>query len=554
MFDREYPGFDCVLGNPPWERVKLQEEEFFAARDRNVAEAPNAAERRRRISALQQTAPVLYAAFLAAKRESENESHFLRKSGRFPLTGRGDVNTYSVFAELMVRSASERGRAGILVPTGIATDDTNKHFFGWLVDRGRLAGLLDFENRKKLFPDVDSRMKFSLLTMAGADRPAAPFDVAFFLLDPAELRGPDRRFTLSTADIALFNPNTRTAPIFRTRRDAEITRKLYQSAPVLIREGEPEVNPWGIRFMRMLDMANDSGLFRTRRQLEEAGLCLDTDGRFRGGSEVYLPLYEAKMIHQFDHRFATYESATGAERTRDLTAEEHADPRCVALPRYWVNEREVERSVGHSPQGHPRWFLGFRDIARNTDERTAIFSVVPWAGVGHTLPLLFSQGSAWQGAALLGQLDGLVLDYATRQKVGGTHLSYGILKQLPVLPPSTYTPELLDLIVTRVLELVYNAHDIAPFARDCGYEDPPFIWDEERRAHLRAELDGIYAHLYGLSREDFDYILDTFNVVSDKDIKRYGEYRTKRLVLEAYDRYAGQIEPYKHGEGVLVSA
>lgn len=542
VYVRPDSGFDCILGNPPWERVKLQEQEFFAARDPEVAGAPNAAARGRAITALKEKDPPLYAAFEAAKRGSEAESLSLRKSGRFPLTGRGDVNTYSVFAELMARGVSARGRAGIIVPTGIATDDTNKGFFGWLVDSGRLAALLDFENREGLFPSVDSRMKFSLLTIAGDARPAAPFDVAFFLTQPEQLRDPERHFALSGADIALFNPNTRTCPIFRGRRDAAITRQLYKAAPVLIRENDPLGNPWGIKFLRMLDMSNDSGLFRTWDEMIDRGFALGAGAHFRKGGETFLPLYEAKLIHQFDHRFATYEHSAGEATTRDLTETEHANPACAALPRYWVPVGEVERTVGASRREHPGWFIGFRGIARSTDERSGIFSLIPWAGAGNSLPVLdFEQPSTSYACGFLANVSAFAFDFATRQKAGGANFNFFIVKQLPVLPPSTYTPELLDLIVPRVLELVYTAHDLAPFARDCGYDGPPFIWDEERRAGLRADLDGIYAHLYGLSRDDFAYVLDTFPIVARKDEARWGEYRTKRLCLEAYDRFASEL-------------
>jgi hypothetical protein len=544
VFAGDYPGFDCILGNPPWERVKLQEQEFFASRDPEIAKAPNAAARGRAIAALRETNPVLHAAFEGAKSASENESGFLRKSGRFPLTGRGDVNTYSVFAEQMARGLRTTGRAGIIVPTGIATDDTNKAFFGWLVNSGRLAALYDFENREGIFPGVHRSYKFAALTVAGADRPAAPFEVAFFLVQPDQVRAEGQRFTLSAADIALFNPNTRTCPIFRSARDAAITKRLYEAAPVLIREGDPDGNPWGVKFLRMLDMSNDSGLFRTWDELTGQGFAPSAGGRFGKDGATYLPLYEAKLIHQFDHRFATYERAAKGEATRDLTEAEHADPACPALPRYWVDEREVERAAGAARREHRGWFIGFRDITNATNERTAIFSLVPWAGVGNKVPLLaFGDKSASQVAAFLANVNSLAQDFAARQKIGGMTLNFFIVKQFPVLPPSAYTPALLDLIVPRVLELVYTAHDLAPFARDCGYDGPPFVWDEERRAQLRADLDGIYAHLYGLDRDDFAYILDTFPIVRQKDERRWGEYRTKRLCLDAYDRFGPLVAP-----------
>ena len=150
-------GFDCVLGNPPWERVKLQEKEWFAERSPEIADAPNAAARKRMIRAIADDDPELYRAFLDALRQSEGWSHLMRNSGRYPLCGRGDINSYAVFAEGMRNVVNERGRVGCVLPTGIATDDTTKFFFQDVVGTKALVSLFDFENRRGLFPDVDSR-------------------------------------------------------------------------------------------------------------------------------------------------------------------------------------------------------------------------------------------------------------------------------------------------------------------------------------------------------------------------------------------------------------
>ena len=209
-------GFDIVLGNPPWERIKLQEQEFFAALAPEIAEAPDAAARGQLIEALQ-AAPAglrehqLFTAFESAKRTAEAGSEFARlketDGGRFPLAGRGDVNTYALFAEHFTRLASSRGRAGVVVPTGIATDAMTAPFFGWLIEERRLAQrLIDFENRAELFPTIDSRTKFSLLT-TGQEIPLANF--AFLVHGCPQFADSERRFTLSPEEIALVNPNTK---------------------------------------------------------------------------------------------------------------------------------------------------------------------------------------------------------------------------------------------------------------------------------------------------------------------------------------------------------
>lgn len=354
-------GFDCVLGNPPWERIKLQEEEFFATRHRDVAQARNKAERAQRIQWLSEgmlarhlspdlaheahedeAEKRLYREFVTARRTAEAASVFAHvkgaDGGRYPLTGVGDVNTYALFAETILQIHADSGRAGFIVPTGIATDDSTKAYFGHITQNRRLVSLYDIENREKLFPTVDSRMKFCLLTLGATDQA----EFVCFATQVSQLADPRRRFTLTPEEFRLINPNTLTCPVFRSERDAELTKKLYRAAPVLMRdvviagEGkqakvvEPAQNPWGISFMRMLDMANDSHLFKTEPAPDR------------------LPLYEAKLIHQFDHRWATY---TPDGNSRDVTPTEKADPAFTITPRYWVQAREVWLRVARLPEG-----------------------------------------------------------------------------------------------------------------------------------------------------------------------------------------------------------
>ena len=345
-----------------------------------------------------------------------------------------------------------------------------------------------------------------------------------------------------------MNPNTGTCPIFRSKRDAEINKAIYRRVPVLIREGDSEVNPWGISFLRMLDMANDSGLFRTREELEGDGWVLDGND-FRRGEETYLPLYEAKMVHHFDHRFGTYEGQTDSQANQgklpELDDAQHSDPDHISLPWYWVPRAEVEQRL--CDRWDRGWLLGWRDICRNTDTRTVIPSLVPRVGIGHTFPLALPVVDDWSlGAALYANLTTYALDYIARQKIGGTHVTYGLIKQFPVFSPEVYRhplgwgPEIpaYDWLLPRILELTYTAWDLEPFARDCGYDGPPFRWDAGRRFLLRCELDAAFFHLYGLNRDDSAYILDTFPVVRKRDEAQHGEYRTARVILEVYDRMA----------------
>ena len=345
-------GFDVVIGNPPWERIKLQEQEFFAARSPAIASAPNKAERQKLISNLEKADPEsadgrLWRDFVFAKRTAEAASEFARSSGRYPLAGRGDVNTYALFAELFSRLTKPTGRAGVIVPTGIATDSTTQYFFASLVTSSRLASLYSFFEVRKVFLATDDRSSFCLLTI-GSSKQGAEF--AFSLLNTADLASSERRFRLTPAEIAAINPNTKTAPVFRSRADAELTAKLYSHTSALIEERPQEeggdINPWGITFQAMFHMSGDSGFFRTPAQMEADGWQRgggDWERETPAGVERRVPLYEAKMIHQFDHRWATYGAGASDEEegARDCTILEKQDPDFEPSPRYWVPEDEV---------------------------------------------------------------------------------------------------------------------------------------------------------------------------------------------------------------------
>lgn len=369
-------GFAVMLGNPPWERIKLQEEEFFATRSPLVAAAKNKAERAKRIELLRQGLLLhtlypdveaaeglsppnraemrLHEDFIAARRGAEAASLYAHDSGRYPLTGVGDVNTYALFAESLFQLTAPKGRAGFIVPTGIATDDSTKLYFEAVTQQRRLAALYSFENEEFVFPAVHHAMKFCLVVTGGQDAGLESAEFVHSARQASYLQDQARRFTLTPDEFRLINPNTRTCPVFRSQRDAELTKKLYRAAPVLIREAEwvgegkdarctaPEINPWGITFQRMLDMSNDSHLFADS----------PAQAHTSAPAPRRLPLYEAKMVHQFDHRWATYvdnPDKPGGLDTDDVSPAQKADPHFTVRPRYWVDEREVLARIARVP-------------------------------------------------------------------------------------------------------------------------------------------------------------------------------------------------------------
>ena len=540
-------GFDAVIGNPPWDRIKLQEVEWFATRARGVALAPTAAARRAAIRRLRERGDPLAVEFDAAKARADDLGQLVRKSGHYPLLGRGDINLYSLFVEQAMSLVTPDGFVGLLTPSGIYADKTAARFFKSVSTSGRVGALFDFENKKIFFKDIHASFKFCSLIFGGEKRRFDQTECGFFLHDTKTIHDKDRCFPLTSTDFARVNPNTGTAPVFRSLRDAEITRRIYERTPVLVdRSSGREVKAWPVKYSTMFHMTNDSGLFRTREELEEKEGAYPIGGnRFASPSGEWAPLYVGRMIHQFDHRAASVDVNTAnlhnAALSGAISKEQKADPTFVPTPQYWVPESALDFPEGIS------WTIAFRDIARATDVRTMIAAAVPQVGLGNKVPILSPEDmdrDQSNAALLLANLGATILDFVVRQKVQSTNLNWYIVEQLPVVPPECYETIHFGLktagqiVRESVLELTYTAHDMAPFARDLGHVDetgqvkPPFIWNEDRRLHLRTKLDAVFFHLYGVTnREDVRYIYSTFPIVERQEKKAHGRYYSRDLCL-----------------------
>lgn len=545
-------GFDAVVGNPPWDRIKLQQVEWFAARRPQIALAARASDRAKLIAKLKADGDPLFDDYQKADARAADTIRMARNSGHYPLLSRGDINLYSLFVERAQALVKPGGMVGLLTPSGIASDLSASAFFRGVATEGRLKALYDFENRKIFFPDVHASFKFCVLSFSpGRGFKAA--NCAFYLHDVGAVRNPDRAFPITSADFAGVNPNTGTAPIFRTRRDMALTTAIYARLPVLVdRSSGVPVAAWPVRYATMFHMTNDSHLFRTRAELEGAeGAWATGTNRFQSASGEWVPLYAGRMIHQFDHRAASVvvnaANIHNAALSGDVTSDMKADPAFSPEPQYWVPATAVSDATSQST------VLAFRDIARATDARTMIATLAPTVGFGNKAPLILSRDdglSTVDAALLVANVNAFVLDYVARSKVQGTSVNWFIVEQLPVVPPAAYTrvfgsKTARDIVREAVLELSYTAHDLAPFARDLGHVDnagdvlPPFVWDEERRLKLRAKLDALYFILYGVfdptdpaqSRDDIRYVYSTFPIVQREEIAKWGSYRSRDLAL-----------------------
>ena len=534
----EIGGFDAVIGNPPWDRIKLQEVEWFAERRRKIATAPRAADRKKKIRALEKKGDPLWALFQAAKARAETAASVARSGGQYPLLSKGDINLYSLFVERATRLIRPGGVVGLLTPSGIASDKTAAAFFREIATTGRLGALFDFENKKIFFPDIHASFKFSALVFGGRERTFPEASCAFFLHSVDELENPERSFPLGPQDFSAVNPNTGTAPIFRTRRDAEITTAIYERLPVLVdRRTAPPTKAWPVRYVRMFDMTNDSHLFKRRDELEAKGYYPVAGNRWKKGEEEYVPLYEGKMVQMYDHRAASIKvNPANVQRPAsplEPSMNQKMLPTWLPDPQYWVPLASVTL--------RPLWAVAFKDVTAPTNRRTMISAIVAACGMGNTLPALVPSTDdtrSYRGSAplLVANLNAFVFDYLARQKVQGQHLNLYIAEQIPVytveqLGSRKLNSSLLEHIRDQVLHLSYTAIDLEPFARDMGYEGDPFPWDEEDRRHRMARLDALFFHLYGVDRNDADYILNTFPIVRAEDEKEFGRFLTRDLIL-----------------------
>lgn len=556
-------GFDAVIGNPPWDRIKMQEVEWFAARVPAIAMAQRASDRKRMIGALRKAGDAVAAAYDEAASTAEaaaavaaGSSPFASRAEQravpardYPLLSGGDANVYALFVERAARLARAEGIVGLLVPSGIAADKGAAAFFRGISTTGRLGALLDFENRRTtlhqdpFFPDVDSRFKFCALIFGGPARKFPHADCAFFQQDAATAEA--AAFALSPDDFATVNPNTGTAPVFRTPRDAEITRGIYRRLPVLVDRRGPEPRSlWPVRYATMFHMTNDSGKFRTEKELVAAGAYRVAGQRWEKGTARWLPLYEGKMVQAYDHRAASVivnsANVNRPAQPEPATEEQHADPGWCPEPQFWID-------AGECSPGAVAALIGFKDVTSPTNHRTMVAAFVPPTACGNTLPVLQYDSEAETGDALYGSfpplllanMNALVFDFVARQKVQGQHLNFYIVEQLPFVPPTGFArrfgPKTAEQIIREdVLHLTYTAHDMEGFARDQGYEGPPFAWGEADRLRRRARLDAVFFHLYGLDRDAADYVLGTFPIVAREERARHGGWFLSRDLILGY--------------------
>jgi hypothetical protein len=552
-------GFDAVVGNPPWDVMEFEDVPWFEARNRDVALATSTPAREKLIKNLRDAGHPLWLEFLQANARMDDATRMARIGYEWLNTGK--LNLYKLFVERSVKLVHPGGLVGLLVPSGICLDKYSAKFFATVAMAGNIRSIYDFENRRTrygetdFFDSVDSRFKFCSFVM-GPGRKFATTACGFFLQATSEIDDPDRTYMLDANDFARVNPNTGTAPTFRFRRDAKIVTDIYDRRPILNSlTVAPTGKKWPISYSQMLNMTTSSHLFRTPEQLvSDEGAYMIGAGRYRSASGDWLPLYEGKMAQAFDHRASDVvvnpANVFRPGQQETIPPDEKVRPDRYPAPRFFV------KNGGDWWPTTDEWIIAFKDITATTNMRTMIATILPKSGVAHTFPVLpidkeVTSDRAGIAAMVLANINSIPFDYVSRQKVPTTHFTWYVLEQIPIITADVLRSQMFgsrnaaQIVRQAVLELTYTAHDMAPFARDLGHVDAsgsvlaPYTWDENCRLRLRAKLDAVYFHLYGIfdtsnraqSRDDIAYIYSTFPIVERQEIEAHGRYLSRDLAL-----------------------
>jgi len=555
VFSSEQGGFDCILTNPPWEGLRFMENEFFAGINNEILSASNQSKRRKLIKELSKKNIVLFEKYKKAWKNFQRTNHFLKNSHLFDLSSKGTMNTYGLFTERCYNLISSKGYLGIIIPTGIITNYFMSDLFGYLAQNNAILSLFDFENKNKLF-DMDPSKKFCLLTIGGRKLTQQFIPMSFNALNPEEIQDPlsfifenrnnietryeklsndHRLIILDRGDFELFNPNTFTCPIFSSKYEYLLAKKIYQNNLIFHKKKTPLIS--SLEIHRMFHMSDDSEHFKTKKEFNELNsknsLILHKD------DQLYYPLYESKLFWIYDHRFASFKGCNDDE-IKNGNPRKYPDfksnPDYVIEPRFWISKNLFDKKKAKY-NWNKKWFLAVRYISNIANQRTCIATIIPDYPSGNSLHLIYGI-SALDALFLLSMMSSFIFDYIARQKMSGTNLKAYILKQLPVIEHNKWK-KYRDIIIPKIIELIYTSHELTDFAKECGFSRTPFEWNDSRRFQIKAELNAIIAHLYGVNKTELKYIIDTFTALKNKEIEIFDEFKSKNLILKFFDKYSG---------------
>jgi hypothetical protein len=534
----EKGGFDCLLGNPPWEKITILEREFFSS-FQNIVNEKRSNIRKRLIDDLKVTQPAIYNDWIKANIDVEKQKQYMTASSRFSLSAVGELNLYPLFVENNANLINKEGFSGIIIKSGMLQSPTWAVFTQYLIEKGKIVSAYDFRNWAGWFPAIGYHERFTLLTLTGKSE---VMEFGFYLDDTSEIKYSDKVFPITADECLRINPLSKNIATFSSKRDKDILVSIYKSYEII-----NEVESWNIRYSTGLHMSSESNELKTIEELIEEGYTLNQN-IFRNGDHYYFPLLEGKLIHQYDHRFASFEGIPmdkrfGIKAATNLPSDlQKADGKFEILPRYWVSDNykssdKIKRKL------HSEWSLTFRDTTNVISNfRTFVACIASQTAFNYKAPNLVideedASTRALKSALLLAVINSIPFDYITRVKFYGANLIKNIIDQLPMI--DYYKISLFkDQIVSRVIKLTYTSDSVKSFADDLNINSQPYIFNKNERHLIKCELDAIVAHLFEIEKVDLEYMLDSFVILRNKEIQQSGSYRTKETVLRMYDEFS----------------
>ena len=563
VFQKENPGFDCLLMNPPWEVLKFNEMEFFANKSDIIVDTQNQAKRQKEIKKLKDADPDLQQDYIKSFRKMKKETYYYKNSNLYNLSSVGIINYFALFIERARNLINEKGKIGVIVQSTFLTGSFFSKFFRDILDSNSLEVAFDFINRHQIFP-LHTYTQFSLLTLSSPKKKSRDILMAFQTwsieklkksLENLENQVKDelKRKTMEggeiihfkNEDFKMFNPNSRTSPSFKTIEDFILSKKAYEKVPILVKREKKKIlkDYWNINIDIHFQVAQDSHLFSTYRQLKQIGIAEEKKGGIQGtlDGEIYLPLYGGSSIWFYDSRYNEIKPKKDKSKKRKadyikVSENLHQDPNYEHIPMYWIKQSDA---IEKFPKiwDHD-WFLGFRDISSSNLQRSFVISALPKYPALATLRIITFKYFRKEILCFLANLSSIPFDFLARNKISGQHFAQYIVEQIPVFPPRAYNNDLFEEIKKRILELVFTSWDMISFAQDFikSKDLKPYKWSTERREILKAELDAIFAMMYGYTYDELNYILNSFDILRKNELRELGEFRTKRLVLNSYEK------------------
>jgi hypothetical protein len=538
-------GFDCILGNPPWDRVAIEEVQYFASIDTEIAAAQTTVRRQQLIAQLEVSRPDIAVAFRAKRYAADRVGGFFVNSGSYPDSAAGRLDLYALFVECVMSMVKASGRIGLVVPTGVATAVPLGRLWRSVFHAARLISLADFDNTAGYFRGVDSRKKFCLLTVSGSPRPDHSSRFGFFLPSADSTSITEHCFPLSIDDLEKVNPETGQPPIVPSTIDLGLLVWVHRRS-----SRNADITPGWVGYTS----AGTGGSWR-----ECAAAEFDRS--------AFAPLVEGKLILQFNHRFATYEECTAQATAKGQPREFGVElqPSKMIRTRFAVPREPMQDFLSRK-----RVFAHavgcYRDYTSATNERTLIATLIP-DGVPMQPLNGFSAPTAAHALQAVCRLNSFAIDYVARLKTPDIHLNVTIFNQLP--GEAIGSERFVSFVLPRGCELIVTADDMSPFSKDLWPEGDGavFRYDPERRFEIRCELDAAFFHLYLGTPEEWSrtaspellkalptprdavaYIMETFPIVKRKDEEAHGSYRTKERILALYDelqRCLASGQPFK---------